>query len=58
MCWLIKEKKIKNDDIQDKVGVASMVDKLGSEVEMIWTYEKENCRCPCEEVRNVGNSRH
>lgn len=40
--WAYKGNQIRNEDVQDKVGVASMVHKEGSKVAMVRTYEKKD----------------
>lgn len=47
MCEHIRSDKIRNEDIRDKVGVASQDE--GSDIEVAWRCEenlKEMCICP------------
>ncbi|KAG5624798.1 hypothetical protein H5410_010016 [Solanum commersonii] len=45
MCGHTRGDKIRNEVIQEKVGVASVVDK-GGEAEMVWTCEETGLETP------------
>ncbi|KAG5593432.1 hypothetical protein H5410_043946 [Solanum commersonii] len=53
MCGHTRSDKIRNEVIREKVGVASVVDKGGSEAEMVWTCE-EAAKCPMRRSRGIG----